>query len=60
MAEPVKQVSMNFVVNEKFRRDYKAYAALNGVSMTELLSKSFYKYIDGSNKKQPESTEKSS
>ena len=41
-----KDVAMNFKVTEKFRRDYKAYAAITGKSMTSLLSESFYNFLE--------------
>ena len=40
-----KMVSMNFVVPEKFRKDYKMYAALTDRSMTALLSESFTNFM---------------
>lgn len=36
---------MNFVVPEKFKRDYKAFSAIKGMSMVSLLMDSFYEYM---------------
>lgn len=62
MAKQEKDVAMNFKVTEKFRRDYKAYAAITGRSMSDLLSMSFYKFLEHekSDKKQPANQESSS
>lgn len=43
---PLETETLNFKVKDEFKREYKVYAASHGMSMIDLLQKSYQLYKD--------------
>lgn len=46
MAHPIADKPLNFRVPAAFHREFKVFASQTGISMVELLEKSFRAYVD--------------